>query len=166
MICRAHYVRHQLCQTQLSRRARSVETFSTDIGRLHPLERHLAIACRAVTNAARHTTPEKSPMVVITLAHSGSKGLASFPRARDAVALGTKFLRGPISDTKPLGQKITSYHYRRADQMTSPTSSRCATNASSERTRVPNPAFEVTCAKSHAGASSPCYASGGRAWST
>lgn len=132
------YVRHQLCKVQLNRPARNVETSTMDIGPLRPLERLLAIACHAATNAARRTTLEKLPTVVITLAHSGSKRSVSSPRARGAPVLGKKFLRDPISDTEPHGQKTTSFHYRRADQMTSPTSSLCATNASSERTLVPN----------------------------
>ena len=140
-------VRYQLCRVQLNRPARNVEVFTMDTGLLHPLERHLAIACHAVTNAARRTTPEKLPTVVITLTHSGSKGLVSSLRARGAAVLGTKFLRDPISDTKPHGQKTTSFHYRRVDQMTSPIFSHCATNANSERTQVPNLAFEVICVK-------------------
>lgn len=132
---------YQLCQVQLSLPAQSVDVSTTDTGYLHPPERHLAIVYHAVTNAVRLTTLEKLLTVVITLVRSGSKSLESFRRARDAVVLGTKFRRGPISDTKPHGQKITSFHYRKVAQMTSPTSSRCATNVSSERTQAPNPAF-------------------------
>ena len=140
-------VRHQLCRMQLNRPAQNVEASTMDTGPLRPQERPLAIACRAVINAARRTTLEKLPTVVITLAHSGFKDLVSSPRARGAAVLGAKFLRGPISDTKPQGQKTTSIHYRRADQMTSPTSSHCATNASSEKTLVPNPAVNTDLAR-------------------
>jgi hypothetical protein len=126
----------------MSRLARNVETPTTDTGHPHPLERPLAIACHAVTNAARRTTPEKLPTVAITLAHSGCNGLASFPRAQDAVVLGTKYLRDPIRGTKPHGQKTTSFHYRRVVQMTSATFSHCATNASSEKMLAPNPSIK------------------------
>jgi hypothetical protein len=142
-----------ICRMQLNRPARNVEVSTTDIGPLQPLGRRHAIACRAETNAERHTTLEKLQTAVITLAHSGFKGLVSSPRARDAAALGTQFLRGPIRDTKPHGQKTTSFHCRRVVQMTSRTSNHCAISASSEKTLVPNPAFAATCAKSPAGAS-------------
>ena len=148
-------VRCQLCRVRLNCPARNVGASTTGAGPLHPLEKHFAIVCHAVTNAARRTTLEKLLMVAITLALSGFKGLVNSPRARDAAALGMQFLRGPISDTKPHGQKTTSFPCRKVDQMTSPTSSHCVISVSSERTLIHNPAFEATCAKSRADASTP-----------
>ena len=122
--------------------AQNVKMSTMDTGHPHPLERHLAIVCHAVTNAAKRITPEKLPTAVITPARNGCNGLVSIPRALDAAVLGAKYLRGPIKGTKPHGQKTTSFHYQGEVQMTSATFSHSVTNASSVKMLAPNPSFK------------------------
>lgn len=144
-----------LCRAALNVLVQSAEALITGFGHHLPRVKHRAIAFRVGTNVARPTTQGRLPTVVIILARSGSKDFESFPRAQGAAAPGTKSLQGPISVTKPHGQKITSFRYRRVVPMTFPISNHCAINVNFERMLVPNFALNQIFAKSLIGRLAP-----------